>query len=210
MPCPRSPVSEEARISPDCDLSDSIPRMLFNSYEFIVFYLPVTFGAFFALAHWSNKAAAAWLGLSSLFFYGWWNPHFVGLLVGSILFNYAFGNALSWAPGSPRARPILAVGVAANLLLLSYWKYTNFLVVTLNSLTGHYVSVAQILLPLGISFFTFTQIEFLVHAYRGIANAYNFVHYLLFVSYFPHLIAGPIIHHKQVMPQFAADDTYRA
>jgi alginate O-acetyltransferase complex protein AlgI len=184
--------------------------MLFTSSEFILFYLPVTFGAFFALARWSHKAAAAWLGLSSLFFYGWWNPHFVVLLVGSILFNYACGTALTRARGSPRAKQILAFSVATNLLLLGYWKYTNFLIGTISALTGDHINVASIVLPLGISFFTFTQIAFLVDAYRGIASEYNLVHYLLFVSYFPHLIAGPIIHHKQVMPQFAVDQTYHA
>jgi alginate O-acetyltransferase complex protein AlgI len=184
--------------------------MLFNSYDFILFFLPITLGAFFALARWSHRAAAAWLALASLFFYGWWNPQFVVLLVGSILFNYACGYALSRTRGSSRAKPILTTAVAVNLVLLGYWKYTNFFIVTLNALTGHYLNVAEIVLPLGISFFTFTQIAFLVDAYRGIAAEYNMVHYLLFVSYFPHLIAGPIIHHKSVMPQFAADETYRA
>jgi alginate O-acetyltransferase complex protein AlgI len=184
--------------------------MLFNSWQFILLFLPITLGAFFVFARLSHRVAAAWLAFASLVFYGWWNPHFLPLLVGSILFNYAGGVALSRTGRSRRRTLIFATAIAANLLLLGYWKYTNFLINTFNALSVHQLAVAHIVLPLGISFFTFTQIAFLVDVYRGIAREYNFVHYLLFVSYFPHLIAGPIIHHKQVMPQFAANETYRA
>ena len=185
-------------------------NMLFNSWQFILFYLPITLGAFFAFARYSHRIAAAWLALASLVFYGWWNPHFVPLLVGSVLFNYAVGLALSRTRGSQHRSLIFATAIVANLLLLGYWKYTNFLISTFDALSGRQLALAEIVLPLGISFFTFTQIAFLVDVYRGIAREYSFVHYLLFVSYFPHLIAGPIIHHKQVMPQFGADETYRA
>lgn len=187
--------------------------MLFNSYEFIFLYFPVVFFGFFWIARNSHGLAALWLATASLFFYGWWNPQFVLLLLASIAFNYAMGYAIGHArvadSSLSRAKWILAVTIACNLALLSYFKYANFLINTSNQLTGTDWSLADIILPLGISFFTFTQIAFLVDVYRGIAREYNFIHYLLFVTYFPHLIAGPVLHHKQMMPQFGHSETYK-
>jgi D-alanyl-lipoteichoic acid acyltransferase DltB (MBOAT superfamily) len=108
-----------------------------------------------------------------------------------------------------RAKWILVAAIASNLALLSYFKYFNFLLSTANQVTGADWGLSDIILPLGISFFTFTQIAFLVDAYRGIAREYNLIHYLLFVTYFPHLIAGPVLHHKQMMPQFGHPETYK-
>jgi len=104
---------------------------------------------------------------------------------------------------------ILVAAIAGNLLLLGYFKYSNFFIATANQLTGTHFVLTTIVLPLGISFFTFTQIAFLVDVNRGIAREYNLIHYLLFVTYFPHLIAGPVLHHKEMMPQFALESTYR-
>jgi alginate O-acetyltransferase complex protein AlgI len=185
--------------------------MLFNSLAFVFFFLPVTLAGFFALGRRSPLAAAAWLALASLFFYGWWNPAYVALLIGSMVFNHAFGvrivRALS-ANDAPRARRWLMFAITADLALLAYYKYANFFLDNLNAALGSQFSLGAVILPLGISFFTFTQIAFLVDAYQGKAREYNFVHYCLFVTYFPHLIAGPILHHAEMMPQFAQRQTY--
>ena len=110
---------------------------------------------------------------------------------------------------SKQAKQSLAAAIIVNLLLLAYFKYTNFFIDSFNHLFGGHVRTLDIILPLGISFFTFTQIAFLVDVYRGIAREVNFIHYLLFVTWFPHLIAGPVLHHKQMMPQFGHASTYR-
>jgi alginate O-acetyltransferase complex protein AlgI len=184
--------------------------MLFNSSEFMLVFLPVVFAGFFWIARRSHRLAAVWLGVASLFFYGWWNPRYVPLLVGSVAFNYAMGYAVARAPRSRgRAQALLVAGIGANLTLLGYFKYTNFFISTLNTLGGTHWSRLDIVLPLGISFFTFTQIAFLVDVCRGFAQEYDVAHYLLFVTYFPHLIAGPLLYHRQIMPQFAASSTYR-
>lgn len=187
--------------------------MLFNSYEFIFLYLPVVFFGFFWIARTSHRLAALWLAAASLFFYGWWNPQFVLLLLASIAGNYAMGYAIGHARAeagsAQKAKRLLIAAVSGNLLLLGYFKYANFFIVTANQLADTHWGMADIVLPLGISFFTFTQIAFLVDVHRGIAREYNFIHYLLFVTYFPHLIAGPVLHHKQMMPQFGTPATYR-
>jgi alginate O-acetyltransferase complex protein AlgI len=184
--------------------------MLFNSYFFIFCFLPITFIGFFLLARKSTQLAAIWLTGASIFFYGWWNPIFVFLLIASITINYSLGYAIGLAriKSEKRAKKILTISVLANLGLLAYFKYYNFFIANFNSLTGNNSSILDIVLPLGISFFTFTQIAFLVDVYRGIAREYNFLHYVLFITYFPHLIAGPVLHHKQMMPQFEQRLTY--
>lgn len=189
--------------------------MLFNSYEFLFLYLPIVTGVFFLFARSSHRGATLWLVGASLFFYGWWNPHFVLLLLGSISFNYGMGYAISKKNGATGKRKttdtknLLIFALAINILLLGYFKYTNFFIITVNSVVDTEWALTDIVLPLGISFFTFTQIAFLVDAYRGIAKEYSFIHYLLFVTYFPHLIAGPVLHHKEMMPQFADREIYR-
>jgi D-alanyl-lipoteichoic acid acyltransferase DltB (MBOAT superfamily) len=183
--------------------------MLFNSHEFIFLFLPIVLAGFFVSARVASRIAALWLALASLFFYGWWNPAFVGLLVASIAFNYTVGRAIGHGgDGWRRPAPLLAFGVTANLGLLGYFKYTNFFISVVNAAAGPTWPLADIVLPLGVSFFTFTQIAYLVDVRRGKAREYNFVHYLLFVTYFPHLIAGPVLHHAEMMPQFARASTY--
>jgi len=185
--------------------------MLFNSYFFIFVFLPVTLAVFFALGkRGERRAAVAWLVTASLFFYGWWNPAYLGLIVGSILFNYTAGTVLGSHQRKPKIRRAsLVLAIALNLIVLGYYKYAGFFLVNVNAvfLTGYVLE--GIVLPLGISFFTFTQIAYLVDAYRGEAREYNFLHYALFVTYFPHLIAGPILHHKEMMPQFGQPSIYR-
>ena len=187
--------------------------MLFNSYEFLLLFLPVTFFGFFALARWHPRIAAAWLTVASFFFYGWWSPSFVLLLALSVIFNFGVGALIQRALARGQARTAkvtFALGVAVNLLLLVYYKYANFLVANVNALFGTHWIIGEIVLPLGISFFTFTQVAFLADAAQGKVKEYSLVHYALFVSYFPHLIAGPILHHAEMMPQFARRETYLA
>lgn len=176
--------------------------MLFNSYIFIFLFLPVTLIVYYFL---NNRkltlASRTWLVLASLFFYGWWNPIYIPLILGSILFNYAIGVTLSRARHS-QPRIFLVIGIAGNLALLAYFKYMDFFITNINYLTDGHMQLLQITLPLGISFFTFTQIAYLVDAYRRLAKEYSLLNYFLFVTFFPHLLAGPIIHHKEMMPQF--------
>ena len=181
--------------------------MLFNSYPFILLFLPITLWVFFWIGRTRPPLAAGWLALASLFFYGWWNPAYVVLLVASIMVNFALGRTIAQA--TTRRKAWVTLAIAANLGLLAYYKYANFFVATANQLTGAHWSLGEIVLPLGISFFTFTQIAYLVDTYKGYVTEYRFVHYVLFVTYFPHLIAGPVLHHKEMMPQFADDATYR-
>jgi D-alanyl-lipoteichoic acid acyltransferase DltB (MBOAT superfamily) len=186
--------------------------VLFNSYAFIFGFLPVTLIGFFWLARFSHAFAAGWLALASLFFYGYWNPAYIGLLLGSIACNYAFGLWIARAGvqhKEGRKKQLLVAAIVANLALLAYYKYANFFIGSVNGVAGTPWSLGEIILPLGISFFTFTQIAFLVDTYQGKVKEYNFVHYTLFVTYFPHLIAGPVLHHKEMMPQFAHAATYR-
>ncbi len=184
--------------------------MLFNSYEFIFLFLPITlFGFFFIGYRGHYRSAVAWLVSASLFFYAWWNPAYLGLILGSIIFNYSFGVAISTEQSQQTKKWALTLGICANLGLLFYYKYTNFLVENFNVLLGEVVEIENILLPLAISFFTFQQIAYLVDAYRGETRELNFLHYCLFVVFFPQLIAGPIVHHSEMLPQFARKTLYQ-
>lgn len=180
--------------------------MLFNSYSFIFFYLPLVFSGFFVLGKKSSKYAAAWLTMASLFFYGWWNVRCLFLLLFSIMVNFQFGRWLA-AKELQNKKGVLVASITVNLLVLSIFKYANFFIEASNTL-GTNFSYLNIILPLGISFFTFTQIAYLVDVSKGISYETNFVHYMLFVTWFPHLIAGPVLHHQQMMPQFAKKSTY--
>lgn len=185
--------------------------MLFNSYPFLLMFLPVTVGGFFLLASWRMRAAAIWLVAGSLFFYAWWDVRFLGLLIPSILANYVMAHGLAALDASGRRSQkywLLAAALAANLLLLGYFKYASFFLSSINAVFAAGIGSLNIILPLGISFFTFTQIAFLVDAARGEVRQFDFVHYSLFVSYFPHLIAGPILHYREMMPQFRSPRTY--
>lgn len=182
--------------------------MLFNSYEFIFIFFPIVFTGFFWLARFGYSVSALWLSFASLFFYGWWAIEYVGLLLASIILNYSMGYLIGHARTKGRAKLLLIFAVTSNLILLGFYKYANFFIDSSNWLLDGSIPLVNIILPLGISFFTFTQIAFLVDVYRGEAREYNFIHYLLFVTYFPHLIAGPVLHHAQMMPQFSQRKTY--
>jgi alginate O-acetyltransferase complex protein AlgI len=184
--------------------------MLFNSYEFLFGFLPVVLLAFFLLGRTSALAAVGFLSAASLFFYGWWNPPYVVLLAGSVVFNYFIGRSLAASRGgAARNKAVLWLGIAGNLAVLGTFKYAAFFAANANALAGLALPIPQIVLPLGISFFTFTQIAYLVDAYRKQARKYSFLNYLLFVTFFPHLLAGPVLHHAEVMPQFARAGTFR-
>jgi D-alanyl-lipoteichoic acid acyltransferase DltB (MBOAT superfamily) len=179
--------------------------MLFNSYVFVLAFLPGTLLVFHALRFLGReRASIIALTLLSLFFYGWWDARYLLLLVPLMLGN--FGLALLLTPRGGRHRPgtrwLLAAGVAGNLAVLGYFKYANFFVDNLNALLGLDLFLARVVLPLGISFFTFQKIAFLVDAYRGRVHHLDLPDYALFVSFFPQLIAGPIVHHSEVLPQF--------
>ena len=186
--------------------------MLFDSYIFILIFLPIVAAIFFlGSARFQRKLSIAWLVLASLFFYAWWNPIYLPLMIGSILFNFYVALALRKAKKHYAAHslPLLIIGIVGNLLLLGYFKYFNFFIDNLNLVLNTDLYVAPIILPLAISFFTFTQITYLVDAYSYDTEDYDLVHYMLFVTFFPHLLAGPIIHHAEIMPQFDRDETYR-
>lgn len=181
--------------------------MIFSSSEFILLYLPIVFFVYFFLN--KNRLVSLgkiWLVVASLFFYGYWSVAYLPLLLGSIVFNYAVGVVVSphskLMKGGRQKKVALTAGVVINLALLGYYKYANFFIENFNELTSGSVTLQHIILPLGISFYTFTQIAFLVDSYKGAAKEYDFINYALFVTFFPHLIAGPILHHKEMMSQF--------
>ncbi len=187
--------------------------MLFNSYEFLFAFLPVTLVVFFLLAATGNRILPiAWLVAASLFFYGWWNPAFLGLIGFSIAFNYMLGLGLTQArahSGDWHASGLLTLGISVNLGLIGYFKYAGFLANAAGSAFGTTIDLGDITLPLAISFFTFQQIAYLVDVRRGVTTERRFLHYCLFVVFFPQLIAGPIVHHREVLPQFARDGALR-
>ena len=174
--------------------------MLFNSYEFIFLFLPFTFFTYFYL----NKkrlteVAKGFLVLSSLFL----NVIYLPLILGSMVFNYCFGVELNKENSKISKKFILILGIAANLMLLGYFKYSDFFISNINFIFHTQISHLNLLLPLAISFFTFQQIAYLVDSATGGTKQYDFLNYCLFVTFFPQLIAGPIVHHKEMMPQFA-------
>ena len=183
--------------------------MLFNSNEFFYVFLPLALAGFFLCARWSQRAGAAWLGCVSIAFYGYWEPRSVALLLASIAANFYLGVRLAHGTGDLSRRRWLTCGISLNLGVLGLFKYLDFFIYSLNASCHTALPYSGITLPLGISFFTFTQIAFLIDVRRGLVADYRASHYLLFVSFFPHLIAGPILHHRQMMPQFAAAATYR-
>ncbi len=173
--------------------------MLFNSNVFLFAYLPVVLAVFYLLKFRADRRGTmAWLAAASLFFYGYWDLRFLPLLAGSILINFTLSRFMR--PGETRA--LFIVSLVFNLALLGFFKYANFFVDNLAGLTGAEIAIRQIVLPIGISFFTFTQIAFLVDRWRGGTPQPGLVNYVLFVTFFPHLIAGPILHHREMMSQF--------
>lgn len=177
--------------------------MLFNSYDFLFGFLPgVLVFAALARRFGGVRLLRAVLLVASLAFYGWWHPPYLALLLGSIAANLALGRALM-APARPEAskRRVLAAGITANLLLLGAFKYEVFFRDNVGALTGWTPPIPDVALPLAISFFTFQQIAYLVDAFRGRVAPHTWASYALFVTFFPQLIAGPIVHHGELLPQ---------
>lgn len=174
--------------------------MLFNSYEFILLFLPVSVLGYFLLSRSNAQTGKWWLFLASLFFYGYWNYKYVPLILSSIAVNYGVATIMQ---GSNRKRAWLIAGVTFNLVLLGYFKYVDFFIENLNRALSTDFNLTYIALPLAISFFTFQQISFLVDTYQDKVREKGLVNYLLFVTFFTQLIAGPIVHHAEMMPQFA-------
>jgi D-alanyl-lipoteichoic acid acyltransferase DltB (MBOAT superfamily) len=179
--------------------------MLFNAPVFLLAFLPIVLAGFFLIGAFRKQEwAILWLVGASLFFYAWWRPEFVFLILGSILFNYLMGLRLGSRPNSG----VLTFGVAMNLALLGWFKYSGFLATVMNDLANTDLPVPHFLLPLGISFYTFQQIAYLVDANSGEAHERSLSRYALFVTFFPQLIAGPIVHHREMLSQFHRPETY--
>ncbi len=190
--------------------------MLFNSYQFIFVFLPVTLLGFFQIGKKGKyQLSMGWLVLTSLVFYGWANPGYLILLMISIGCNYLIGIELSnYQENSQEKRwlnkkQILFLGIVINLSLLAYYKYTDMIILTFDNLLGTNFNLKNIILPLGISFFTFNQIAYLVDNYKRKTQEYSFLKYCLFVAFFPYLTSGPIVHHKEITPQFNNEEIYR-
>jgi len=175
--------------------------MLFNSFSFLFIFLPIVWGCYIMLR--GNRMQIWLLVLASLVFYGVWDVAFLPIIAASILLNYALSYVILSAGDRRRRKVLVALGIAGNLATLAYFKYTNFFIDNVNMALGAELFWPAVVLPIGISFFTFQQCAFLVDTYRNEVRERNFGNYALFVSFFPQLIAGPIVHHKEMMPQFA-------
>jgi len=186
--------------------------MLFTTSTFFLLYLPIVLAGYYALGRVTPLGGAGWLLAASLFFYGWWMPQFTLLLVASIAVNFGVGLAMQrcWRLGrSGGARRWLIAGVGFDLVVLGIFKYANFFIGSLNAVLGSRLPAAAVILPIGISFYTFTQIAYLADTYQRKVTEGRWIHYGVFVTYFPHLVAGPVLHHAQMMPQFADTSVYR-
>lgn len=173
--------------------------MLFNSPEFIFLFLPIVFiGYFFLNAKAPQYISRAWLAACSLFFYTVWDVRYLPLILLSIVINYVIGRLLILH----KQKALLVIGITFNLALLGFFKYLDFVLTNVNHLLSTNIPLFHFVLPLAISFFTFQQISYLADCYKGKVDNYNWINYTLFITFFPHLIAGPIVHHRVMMPQF--------
>lgn len=184
--------------------------MIFSSFSFIFIFLPISLIGFWVLARGGKRVAGIWLILASLAFYGYWRLDFLPLLLGSIAFNYTVGAILARTNDRPTLQTAtLVIGITADIVALFYFKYAANLLDFFGFQMAAGKPFWEIVLPLGISFFTFTQIGYLVDVKQGVAKTRDLLSYVLFVTFFPHLIAGPILHNREMMPQFADAAVYR-
>ncbi|MHC0038059.1 MBOAT family O-acyltransferase [Pseudoneobacillus sp. C159] len=175
--------------------------MLFNSYVFILLFFPIVFLSYFGLLKLNNKTIAkGFLVAASLYFYSYWKIAYLPIMIGSIVVNFLIGKMINRS--TKRKKPILVLGIIFNIALLGYYKYADFFITNVNTVFQSDFSLLHLALPLAISFFTFQQIAYLVDTYRGETKGYNFLNYTLFITFFPQLIAGPIVHHSEMMSQF--------
>lgn len=181
--------------------------MLFNSFIYLFIFLPIVLAGFYILAStgW-RREVNLWLIGASLVFYGYWKMEYVLIILASILVNYSVSRLMIWSSGRRRRKIFLILGICFNVALLGYFKYIDFLIINVSLLLDiKNPGLLDVALPLGISFFTFQQIAFLVDRYHNRMSASNVIDYSLFVCFFPQLIAGPIVHHGEMMPQFASE-----
>lgn len=172
--------------------------MLFNSYIFLFVFLPITLITYFYLNKLNmEKTSKVFLFLASFVFYAWFNVYYTPILLFSILFNFYFGIKLSKCVNYKKT--VLTIGIMGNIILLGYFKYMDFFIENFNWALNKDVNLLHLALPLGISYFTFQQIAFLVDSYRGETKEYNFLNYSLFITFFPQLLMGPIMHHKELL-----------
>ncbi len=185
--------------------------MLFNSFAFIFLFLPITLILYFVLNYFKlEKTAKGWLVLASLYFYAFFNPSYLLIIISSILVNYVVGHLLHHPDyDDVKRRLILTLGVLFNVGLLGYFKYRDFFIENVNAIFGTNMPLLNILLPLGISFFTFQQLSFIIDSYRRTSLKYDFLSYCLFVTFFPQLIAGPIVLPTEMLPQFEDHENKR-
>lgn len=178
--------------------------MVFASYEFVFGFLPLVVIGYFLLGKWfSIRAQHLFLVLASLFFYGYFHPAYLWIMLSSILVNYL--TAVLMKREGPLRTCLFVVGILFNVGMLGYFKYYDFFVENINALFGQDFFLKHILLPLGISFFTFQQLSFLVSVYKREEKVGNFIDYSLFVTFFPQLVAGPIVLYGEMMPQFGEE-----
>lgn len=186
--------------------------MLFSSYEFVLFFLPTVLVGFFATGRlWGHQTANIWLVAASLFFYGWFNPAYLWIILLSMAVNFMCLHGMASCRRSHPLRTVIyAFGVLFNIGLIGYYKYCDFFITNCNALLKTELPLLHLLLPLGISFFTFQQISYLVDVFRGACvEKPQLIDYMLFVTFFPQLVAGPIVHHHEMMPQFGKAETFR-
>jgi len=178
--------------------------VLFNSYEFLFLFLPLVFIVYFYLNSIKKLTAGKlFLVVASLFFYSWWNINYLPLMLGSIFINYLISSKLSDKKVNKSVKKQLFIfGLILNIGFLAYFKYMDFFIENINFIFGINIDFLHLALPLAISFFTLQQVAFLVDSYQGIVKKSKFLDYILFVTFFPQLIAGPIVHHKSIIPQF--------
>lgn len=177
--------------------------MLFNSYIFIFLFLPFTLIGYFSLNHFSKYALAEYfLVFMSLWFYAYFNVTYLPIMLISIIMNYTIGTYMAKSENQKRKLLFMIIGCFLNIGVLFYYKYMGFTIENMNRLFGTNFTIIKLLLPLGISFFTFQQLSYLIDSYQKKMKAYTFREYALFVSFFPQLIAGPIVLHSETIPQF--------
>lgn len=182
--------------------------MLFNSHLFIFIFLPITWCIFQLVKRINAELPLYWLTFSSLIFYGYWQPIYLYFLCTSILCNYTCGTLLTSRQLSLDAKGIiLTLGITANLISIAYFKYSYFILENIHQIIEFEFTFIKLGLPLAISFFTFQQITYLIDTKKGLINNHKFIHYCLYVTFFPQLIAGPIVHHSEILPQILANTT---
>ena len=185
--------------------------MIFSSYKFIFLFFPIVFGIYCLLRKFKKLTfMKIWLVAASLFFYGFGDKRFLSVLVFTAIFNFIVSRMLQLKKTKNITRKILIViSMAENLGLLFYFKYTNFFLENVNRIFHSDIPMLKVILPLGISFYTFQLISYVVNSYRREAQEYSFIDYMVFVTFFPQLIVGPVVTHSEIMPQLCEKNLMR-